>query len=125
MQTASDSLEFERAIEYRELLNSVKQVAQKQKITSSGMEDRDIVAMARDERDAVVQVFFIREGKLIGRDHFHISAATAENEGEILDSFVKQFYAGTPFIPRELWLQHPWEMRRSSASGCPPNGDRR
>ena len=107
MQTASDSLEFERAIEYRELLNSVKQVAQKQKITSSGMEDRDIVAMARDERDAVVQVFFIREGKLIGRDHFHISAATAENEGEILDSFVKQFYAGTPFIPRELWLQHP------------------
>lgn len=107
MQTASDNLEFERAIEYRELLNSVKQVAQKQKITSSGMEDRDIVAMARDERDAVVQVFFIREGKLIGRDHFHISAATAENEGEILDSFVKQFYAGTPFIPRELWLQHP------------------
>ena len=77
----------------------MKQVAQKQKITSSGMEDRDIVAMARDERDAVVQVFFIREGKLIGRDHFHISAATAENEGEILDSFVKQFYAGTPFIP--------------------------
>ena len=74
--------EFERAIEYRELLNSVKQVAQKQKITSSGMEDRDIVAMARDERDAVVQVFFIREGKLIGRDHFHMSAATAENEGE-------------------------------------------
>ena len=55
----------------------------------------------------MVQVFFIREGKLIGRDHFHVSAATAENEGEILDSFVKQFYAGTPFIPRELWLQHP------------------
>ena len=67
MQTASDSLEFGAAIEYRELLNSVKQVAQKQKITSSGMEDRDIVPMARDERDAVVQVFFIREGKLIGR----------------------------------------------------------
>lgn len=106
MEDASEKLDFERAIEYRELLNSVKQVAQKQKITSS-MEDRDIVAMARDEKDAVVQVFFIREGKLIGRDHFHVSAATAENEGEILDSFVKQFYAGTPFIPRELWLQHP------------------
>lgn len=107
MEDASEKLDFERAIEYRELLNSVKQVAQKQKITSSSMEDRDIVAMARDEKDAVVQVFFIREGKLIGRDHFHVSAATAENEGEILDSFVKQFYAGTPFIPRELWLQHP------------------
>ena len=71
------------------------------------MEDRDIVALARDDRDAVVQVFFIREGKLIGRDHFHISAGAAESEEEILDGFVKQFYAGTPFIPRELWLQYP------------------
>lgn len=107
MQEASEQMDFERAIELRELLGSVKQVAQKQKITSSSMEDRDIVAMAKDELDAVVQVFFIREGRLIGRDHFHVSAATAENEGEILDGFVKQFYAGTPFIPRELWLQHP------------------
>ena len=100
-------MEFERAIEYRDLLSSVRQVAQKQKITSSAQEDRDIVALARDEADAVVQVFFIREGKLIGRDHFHLRAATAEDDGEILDSFVKQFYAGTPFIPRELWLQWP------------------
>lgn len=107
MQEASELMDFERAIELRELIGSVKQVAQKQKITSSSMEDRDIVAMARDEKDAVVQVFFIREGRLIGRDHFHVMAATAEDEGEILDSFVKQFYAGTPFIPRELWLQHP------------------
>lgn len=107
MEQASEQMEFEKAIEYRELLNSVKQVAQKQKITSSSMEDRDIVALARDERDAVVQVFFIREGKLIGRDHFHLSAGAAESEKEILDGFVKQFYAGTPFIPRELWLQYP------------------
>ena len=107
MQEASLAMEYERAIEYRELLNSVKQVAQKQKITSSSEEDRDIIAMARDEQDAVVQVFFIREGKLIGRDHFHLRAAVEEEEGEILDSFVKQFYAGTPFIPRELWLQYP------------------
>ena len=107
MEQASEQMEFEKAIEYRELLNSVKQVAQKQKITSSSMEDRDIVALARDERDAVVQVFFIREGKLIVRDHFHLSAGAAESEEEILDGFVKQFYAGTPFIPRELWLQYP------------------
>lgn len=107
MEQASEQMEFEKAIEYRELLNSVKQVAQKQKITSSSMEDRDIVALARDERDAVVQVFFIREGKLIGRDHFHLSAGAAGSEEEILDGFVKQFYAGTPFIPRELWLQYP------------------
>lgn len=107
MKEASMAMEYERAIEYRELLNSVKQVAQKQKITSSSEEDRDIIALARDEQDAVVQVFFIREGKLIGRDHFHLRAAVEEEEGEILDSFVKQFYAGTPFIPRELWLQYP------------------
>ena len=107
MQEASLVMEYERAIEYRELLNSVKQVAQKQKFTSSSEADRDIIAMARDEQDAVVQVFFIREGKLIGRDHFHLRAAVEEEEGDILDSFVKQFYAGTPFIPRELWLQYP------------------
>lgn len=105
MEDASEKLDFERAIEYRELLNSVKQVAQKQKITSSSMEDRDIIAMARDESDAVVQVFFVREGKLIGRDHFHVNIATAEDEKQILTSFVKQFYAGTPFVPRELWVQ--------------------
>ena len=105
MYDASEKMEFEKAIEYRELLNSVKQIAQKQKITSSGREDRDIVAMARDMEDVVVQVFFIREGKMIGRDHFHIQAGMAESRGEILDGFVKQYYAGTPFIPREIMLQ--------------------
>ena len=69
------------------------------------MEDRDIIAMAKDETDAVVQVFFVREGRLIGRDHFHVTIATAEDEQQILTSFVKQFYAGTPFVPRELWVQ--------------------
>ena len=109
MYDASEKMEFEKAIEYRELLNSVKQIAQKQKITSSGREDRDIVAMARDMEDVVVKVFFIREGKMIGRDHFHIQAGMAESRGEILDGFVKQYYAGTPFIPREVWLQYPIE----------------
>ena len=105
MQAASDEMDFEKAIEYRDLLTSVKQIAQKQKITDSGMEDRDIIAMAKDEKDAVVQVFFVREGKLIGREHFHVNVATAEDNGQILTSFVKQFYSGTPFIPREIWVQ--------------------
>ena len=69
MRTASETMEFEKAIEYRDLLDSVRKVAQKQKITSQSMEDRDIIAMAKDERDAVVQVFFVRDGKLIGREH--------------------------------------------------------
>lgn len=105
MADAAERMDFEKAIEYRELLSSVKQVAQKQKITSSNMEDRDIIAMAKDETDAVVQVFFVREGKLIGRDHFHVTVGTAENNQQILTSFVKQFYSGTPFVPRELWVQ--------------------
>lgn len=105
MMAASDEMDFEKAIEYRELLTSVKQVAQKQKITSSSMEDRDIIALSKDERDAVVQVFFVREGKLIGREHFHVMIAMAENNSQILTSFIKQFYAGTPFVPRELWVQ--------------------
>ena len=109
MMDASEDMDFEKAIEYRELLNSVKQVAQKQKITSQSMEDRDIIAMARDDEDAVVQVFFVRDGKLIGREHFHVSASTAEEDGQILGSFIKQFYAGTPFIPREIWTQQEFD----------------
>lgn len=105
MMLASEELDFEKAIEYRELLGSVKKVAQKQKITSSSQQDRDIIALAKDETDAVVQVFFVREGKLIGREHFHVNVATAEDNRQILGSFIKQFYAGTPLVPRELWLQ--------------------
>ena len=109
MLAFSEQMEFEKAIEYRELLSSVKKIAQKQKITSSNMEDRDIIAMARDDMDAVGQEIFGREGKLIGRDHFRMSVATAETRGQILSSFVKQFYAGTPFLPKELWVQYELE----------------
>ena len=109
MRRASEELEFEKAIEYRELLNSVKQIAQKQKITNSDGEDKDILAVAKEEEDAVVQVFFIRGGRLIGRDHFYLKIAREEEESVILESFIKQFYAGTPYIPRELMLQEEIE----------------
>jgi excinuclease ABC subunit C len=111
MQEASDAMEFEKAIEYRELLSSVQQVAQKQKITNSDGEDKDIIALASDDTDAVVQVFFIRGGKLIGRDHFHVRVGTEEAQEKILTDFVKQFYSGTPFIPREIMLQTDIEDR--------------
>lgn len=116
MMDASDSMDFEKAIEYRDLLENVKKVAQKQKITSSSMEDRDIIAMAKDETDAVVQVFFVREGKLIGRDHFHVTVGADEGQKEILTSFVKQFYSGTPFVPRELWVQTELDDAETIAS---------
>lgn len=104
MNEASMNLEFEKAIEYRELLSSVKQIAQKQKITHTDGEDKDIIALAADDRDAVVQVFFVRDGKLIGRDHFYVRIGTEDTRGQILGTFMKQFYSGTPFIPREIML---------------------
>ena len=104
MLQASEDMEFEKAIEYRELLGSVKQIAQKQKITHTNIEDKDIIALAKDENDAVVQVFFIRGGKLIGRDHFYMRIGTEEHRTQILTTFIKQFYSGTPFIPREIIL---------------------
>lgn len=104
MNEASVNLEFEKAIEYRELLGSVRQIAQKQKMTHTDGEDKDIIAYAADDRDAVVQVFFIRGGKLIGRDHFYVRIGAEDGGSQILDTFLKQFYAGTPFIPREVML---------------------
>ena len=106
MQQAAEEMEFEKAIEYRELLGSVKKIAQKQKITNSDMEDKDVIAMAKDREDAVVQVFFIRDGRLIGRDHFCLHIAADDKKEEILAAFVKQFYAGTPYIPREIMMQY-------------------
>ena len=105
MMEASDNLEFEKAIEYRELMNSVKAISEKQKITYTSDEDRDVIALVKEKEDAIVQVFFIRNGKLIGRDHFYLKVAEGDEEKEILESFIKQFYAGTPYIPAELMLQ--------------------
>jgi len=104
MEEASEALEFEKAIEYRELLTSVQKIAQKQKITDTAGEDRDILAVAVEEEEAVVQVFFIRGGRLIGSDHFYLKIAKGETQSEILSSFIKQFYAGTPYIPPRLML---------------------
>lgn len=105
MSEASESMEFEKAIEYRELLSSVKKISERQKITDHRGEDRDVIGVAKDKEDAVVQVFFVRGGRLIGRDHFFLRNTADSDEGEILSSFIKQFYAGTFFIPPELMVQ--------------------
>lgn len=112
MKQASEEMEFEKAAEYRDLLSNVKHIAQKQKITSNDGEDKDIIAMAGDDTDAVVQVFFIRGGKLIGRDHFHIRIGTEDTRGGILSDFVEQFYSGTPYIPREIMMQEEVENKK-------------
>ena len=137
MEEASENLDFEEAIRYRDLYNSVKQVAQKQKITDSNGEDKDIIALARDDNDAVVQVFFVRDGRLIGREYFYMTHISDSTSAQILLDFVKQFYAGTPFVPRELMLQERlkdaelWSSGSATAgeaasiSGCPKRGPRK
>ena len=109
MNKAAEDLEFEEAARYRDLLSSVRQVSQKQKITEGVGEDKDILALYQDETEAVVQVFFVRDGKLIGREHYYMTHVPENNKPAILQDFVKQFYAGTPFIPRELMLQYEIE----------------
>ena len=111
MQAASEEMRYEDAMEYRDLIRSIQKIGERQKITGYGQEDRDIIAVAMDEsedlrdQDAVVQVFFIRDGKLIGRDHFYLRVAKGDTKAQVLSSFLKQFYAGTPFIPSEIMLQ--------------------
>ena len=109
MMQASEEMRFEDAMEYRDLMQSVRQIGERQKITGSDGEDKDIIALAIDGEDAVAQVFFIREGKLIGRDHFYLRIARGDTRGQIIDSFIKQFYAGTPYLPKELMVQEEIE----------------
>ena len=109
MTEASENLEFEEAIRYRDLYASVKRISERQKITDSDGEDKDIIAMAKDNEDAIVQVFFVRAGKLIGREHFYMTKVSECTNAEILSDFVKQYYSGTPFIPKELLLQEEIE----------------
>lgn len=105
MMEASDKMEYEDAAQYRDLITSVKQIAQKQKITDSDFEDRDVIACAIQGDDAVVQVFFIRGGKLLGREHFHMNVAASDSRMEIVQEFMKQYYGGTPYIPGIIMVQ--------------------
>ncbi len=111
MMAASEDMRFEDAAGYRDLINSIKRIGERQKITTYGEEDKDIIAVAMEEsedlreQDAVVQVFFMRGGRLIGRDHFFLRVARGDTKAQVLSSFLKQFYAGTPFIPAEIMMQ--------------------
>lgn len=117
MITASEEMRFEDAAGYRDLIQSIRKIGERQKITAYGEEDRDIIAAAMDEsldlkeQDAVVQVFFMRSGRMIGRDHFYLRVARGDTRSQVLSSFLKQYYAGTPFIPREIMLQTDIEDR--------------
>ena len=109
MSKQAADMQFEEAAATRDLIASIKHVSQKQKITDSDLDDKDVIALAKSETDAVVQVFFIRAGKLIGREHFYMKGVEEKESTDILGDFVKQFYAGTPYIPREIMLQYEIE----------------
>ncbi len=102
MNGQAEALEFEEAAATRDLIESVKDIAQKQKITDTGGEDKDIIAMAREGDSVIIQVFFIRDGKIIGREHYYMKHTEQTEDEEIIRNFVMQFYAGTPYIPKEL-----------------------
>lgn len=112
MNEASENMEYEEAIIYRDLIKSVRAISEKQKMTDSDkLENKDILALETSGEDGIMQVFFVRGGKLIGREHFHMNISEQESRGECIASFIKQFYAGTPFIPRELLIQEEIEER--------------
>lgn len=102
MQQASEELDFEKAMEYRDLINSIRAVTQKQKITDTAGENRDVIALAKDEESVIIQMFFVREGKIVGREHYYMKQAEEESKADILSAFLMQFYAGAPYIPKEL-----------------------
>lgn len=104
MQKFSEEMEFEKAAEYRDLLFNVRKLAQKQKADDATLIDRDIIAFATAGDEAVAQVFFVRDGKMLGREHFYLTGVEQEARSEIMANFIKQFYSGTPYIPKELLL---------------------
>ena len=109
MTEASINMEYEKAIEYRDLITAIEAIGERQKITGQDLNDRDVIAAARDGQDAVAQVFFVRGGKLIGREHFYLRASEADSDAAVVENFITQYYAGTPFVPAELMLQMPLE----------------
>jgi excinuclease ABC subunit C len=106
MQAASERWDFEEAAAYRDQLDAIQRVIERQKIVSTAMADQDVIAFARADGDACVQVFFIRHGRLIGREYFVLDGTAEEDDAEVVSSFVKQFYDDVAYVPPEILLPH-------------------
>ena len=104
MEEAAESLEFEKAAVYRNQLQAVQKVVERQKVISEGMEDEDILGLALGQEEACVQVFFVRSGKLIGRENFFLEGIAGESGEEILEAFLQQYYSKATFIPNRIYL---------------------
>ena len=102
MMELSENLEFEEAAKKRDLIESIERIMERQRVAEGSDDDRDIIALARNERDAVIAIFFERDGKLIGRENHHMKADVADSDSLIVSEFIKQYYTGTPYIPKEV-----------------------
>ena len=109
MERASEALEFERAAVLRDQLRAIESVSQNQKVVSDRNEDSDVIALAYDKGEAWVELFRVRRGKLIGRDHFVMEGGEAEDEPALLEQFVQQFYEASTDVPGALLMQHDIE----------------
>ncbi|MDF2591746.1 MAG: uvrC [Clostridia bacterium] len=109
MQQAAEGLDFERAAEIRDSIASLRKIGERQKIISSAFTDQDIIAMAKEDGQVCMQVFFVRGGKLIGREHFLLDGGDLDDGGEVISSFIKQFYNGDTYVPKEILLQYEIE----------------
>jgi excinuclease ABC subunit C len=112
MAQHAERLEFEQAARVRDRLAAIEQVIERQRIISPGLSDRDVVAVARDDGSAVAQVFFVRNGKLIGREYFQLEGTEGEPDERVLAAFLKQFYDEAASVPREIVVpDHPAESK--------------
>ncbi len=137
MSLAAENLEFERAALIRDQLGAVRGVVEQQKVVSSESFDEDVVAMARSEGEAAAQIFFIRRGKLIGREHFMLQGVEDETDSDVLTSFVQQYYNDATFVPPRILVQYPlsdvealttWLGNKAGIAveiSVPPAGDKR
>ncbi len=105
MKTAAAEMDFENAAKYRDLINSIRHIADKQQMSKSSGDERDVIAYAAGETDIVVTIFFVRDGKLLGREHHHMSGNNQDEASDIISSFIKQYYLGMPYIPKEILVQ--------------------
>ncbi len=109
MDEASQNMEYEKAAGYRDKINSIKAISSKQKVVSDKFEDIDVIAFAKDEEDSFVQVFFIRNGKMLGKEDFVLNSTDDQEDSQIIKSFMEQYYINCAYIPKEILLQNEVE----------------
>jgi len=107
MENEASNLEFEKAAKTRDLLDSISKISEKQRVDNNGSEDRDIIAIARNNEDVVISIFFVRDGTLLGRENHHMTSDILDTESDIITEFIKQYYTGTPFVPKEILTESP------------------